>query len=90
MTERRHLTLREIGMISTLLLNFGALVWGAATMSSSVRTLTTTTDKLDRSIQTITSKMDDIRLDYSSRMATMEVRVTVLEKQVNDLNNKRN
>ncbi len=85
MTERRHLSLRDVAIMVTLLLNFGALVWGAAKMSSTVGTLEQTTVKLDGTLGQLTGNLTRIQIDYNTRMAVLENRVSANERAIVDL-----
>lgn len=86
MPDRRHLGLRDMATIVVLLMNFGGLVWGASTMSNSLATLKETTDRLDKTVNSVTSKMETIQLDYSSRMAVLENRVSANEREISEIN----
>lgn len=88
MPDRRHFGLRDLSTMVLLLLNFGGIVWGAATMSSSLRTLKETTDRLTHTMEQTTSKMESIQLDYSSRMAVLENRVSANEREIDDIRRK--
>lgn len=74
MGERRQITLREIAMMVTLLLNFGALVWGAATISNTVNSLKGTVQDLNLTVRTITADMNQIKMDYNARLRVLEDR----------------
>jgi len=88
MSDRRHIGLRDMATIVVLLMNFGGLVWGASTMSNSLKTLRETTDRLDKTVNDVTTKMGTIQLDYSSRMAVLENRVTANEREISEINRK--
>lgn len=85
-SDRRHYGIRELSSTVLLLLNFGGIVWGAATMSGSLKNLRETTDKLSHTLEQTTTKMETIQLDYSSRMAVLENRVSAAERELSDLN----
>lgn len=42
--DRRHLSLAQVAIVVTLLANFGALVWGAATTTASINALRETSN----------------------------------------------
>lgn len=86
MSDRRHFSMRDMATSVVLLMNFGGLVWGAATMSNSLKTLRETTDRLDKTVSAVTTKMETIQLDYSSRMAVLENRVSANERQIVEIN----
>lgn len=86
--ERRHYSLRDFSTIVVLLLNFGALVWGAATMSNSLRSLRDTVNEVKGTMATAGAKIDQIQLDYSARMAVLENRVSANERAISEINRK--
>lgn len=62
------MTSGEIAIIAGLLAQGGALVWGASTISSSVKSLSRSVDKLDGTVTHLDSRVNE-----------HETRVTVLE-----------
>lgn len=86
--ERRHLTFREVVQALTLLLNFGAVIWGAAKISSAVQTLQNTTANLGSTMKDISIQMETVKIDYSTRMGIIETRMIAAEKAIEDLNKK--
>lgn len=66
--ERRHMSVTEVVSIFVLILQFGALVWGAAKLSSSV-------DQLSVAMREI---RDDVR-DTNKKVETLSIDVGVLK-----------
>lgn len=73
--ERRSLSLREIAMLFTLLLNFSGLVWGAAKLSDTVESLETTVSELNSTVKRLTIDLVNIQIDYNARIKVLEDRV---------------
>lgn len=76
--ERRHISAREITSTFLLLMNFGGLVWGAATMSSSVKQLEASIIKLNTFADGLTLQMAQVREDYGARIRLLEFQVSEL------------
>lgn len=72
--DRRHLSIRELAMIGTLLLNFGALVWGAATLTSTVSELKTATQQLNTTVQRMSDDLTSLKVEYNARLGILEDR----------------
>ncbi len=73
--ERRQLTLREFSTLVLLLLNFGGIVWGAATMSNSILQLRTSVAELRAVSQSLVSDLVAIKVDYNARIRVLEDRM---------------
>jgi hypothetical protein len=75
-TERRALTLREIVMVLTLLLNVGGLIWGAAKITSTVDDLTKTTSRLDNTVSSMATIVTNMQVEYNARIRVLEDRTS--------------
>jgi hypothetical protein len=67
---------QAIGVLITLLLNFGAGVWGAATLSSSLSSL----QKVVSSLEVTVDKLRDNQSDTKGRLGILESKVDDLKK----------
>lgn len=77
MTDRRHWTMKEFAVLFTLLMNFGALIWGAA--------------KIDSAVENLQSAVAELKVGYStfdSRVRFMEREHAELLTRVRNLENK--
>lgn len=72
--DMRRITTREIALALTLVINFGALVWGAATLSNTTQTLVQSVTKLDHSMNRLLDDLTDIKIDYNARIRVLEDR----------------
>lgn len=50
-----------LGLMFTVLLNVGALIWGAATLSTTVSSLQGTASRLDATLQILGGSVQDLR-----------------------------
>lgn len=66
------LSLKDVVVLITLLLNISALVWGAATLAATVRNLTVTVAQLSSTVDTLTDKIAGIQIDYGTRIRVLE------------------
>lgn len=64
------MTTAEISLGLLVTLNAGALVWGAATLSASVRQLGQTVTRLDGFLEKVDERVDD----HETRISVMEDR----------------
>lgn len=58
----------EVALALALMGNFGGLVWGAATISSSVKALAAAVVKLEKVVDHLDNKLDD----HDTRLAVLE------------------
>lgn len=79
--ERRKLSIREIAMIVTLGLNFGSMIWNAATQSAAVAELTRTLNKLDNTVTRVVSDLGDLKVDYNGRISALEMLTNELRRK---------
>jgi len=63
-----------LGIIFGMLLNFGGLIWGAATISASVEQLQKTQVQIQRT-----------QMDISHQLGRIDIRLTLAESRINDL-----
>jgi len=68
MSERRGMSLTQVAVAVTLMLNIGALIWGAATLTASVNELSRNTVQLSVMLERI-----------NSQVSSQEARLQVLE-----------
>lgn len=54
-------TVALLGLMFTVLLNVGALIWGAATLSTTVSALQGTASRLDATLQGLGGSVQDLR-----------------------------
>lgn len=73
--ERRHITFREIVSPVVLLMNFGGIVWGAATMSGSVTQLKESVTDLKLVARDLGERLSAIKEDYGARIRILELKV---------------
>lgn len=78
--DRRHAPLRDIVGAVVLIMNFGGLVWGAATMSGSVTQLKESVDDLRGVAKDLSGQMSSIREDYGARIRILELQLGDLKK----------
>lgn len=57
-----------VGLIVTVLVNVAGIVWGAATLSASVKQLKESTERMDQTVR-----------DVGERVSELDTRVSVLE-----------
>lgn len=88
MSDRRNLSVRELGILVTLMLNFGGLVWAAAITSKTVGDLKDVTKDLTTTTRGMSTDITQIKIDYLSRLNALEIRVSANERTINDLNKK--
>lgn len=74
MIDRRSLSLREVVMLATLLLNFGGLVWGAATITRTVAELQVAVSNLTSTVRGLAEDIASIKVDYNARIRVLEDR----------------
>lgn len=72
--QRRHMSFRDFAMLGTLIVNFAALIWGAATITSTVSQLSVTVQALDKSVSRVIEDMYTIKVDYNARIRVLEDR----------------
>lgn len=72
--------LKDVALGFTLLLNFGALVWGAATLSSTVDMIRASVNSLNTTVVKLVSDMSEIRIDYNARIMVLERLIEEKEK----------
>lgn len=70
----------EIGLAITVALNVGALIWGAATMSSSVKTLNATVADLKVLFQGITG----VVAEHSIELHVLDQKITHVEQSIGE------
>jgi hypothetical protein len=68
----QKLSLKDVVVLITLLLNISALVWGAAKLATTVESLTLTVSKLSVNVDALTTKISDMRVDYGARILVLE------------------
>lgn len=66
---------RELAIVIGLLVNFGGLVWGAATLSESVKNLRETVVALSTSMNNAVNTLNN----QTAKTAVLEYRVSALE-----------
>jgi hypothetical protein len=66
------MTIREMAMLLTLLLNFGAIVWGAATLSATVAELRQAVSAINTTISQLSNDMNELKVDHTSRLNVLE------------------
>jgi cell division protein FtsB len=67
---------QAIGVLITLLLNFGAGIWGAATLSSSLSNL----QQVVVSLEAVVDKLRDNQAEAKARLGILESKVDDLKK----------
>lgn len=75
MTERRHYGIREYSFILALMMNFGGLVWGAATLKGAV-------DAIDDSSRELKVTITAQHRDYDLRLRVIESELAVLQTKM--------
>lgn len=80
-SERRNVNAREVVSILVLIMNLAGLVWGAATMSSSVKQLEFSVSKLSTVGDNLTIQMAQVREDYGARIRLLEFQVAELRSK---------
>lgn len=73
-SDRRTNNWRDVALAFALLSNFGALVWGAATIKNAVDSLETSVQRLDGSVTTVITDMAAIKVEYNARISVLEDR----------------
>lgn len=71
---RRSLSIREIVTLATLVLNFGGLIWAAATLSATVGELKETTSGIKKTMEVMAAQLVEIRVDHDGRLRVLEDR----------------
>lgn len=61
--DRRHVSLPALIAIITLILQLGALVWGAATLKSSVDNLSVLAREMQKDIRNVQTDMSALKVD---------------------------
>jgi hypothetical protein len=70
----RKFSFREMALLCTLLLNFGGLIWGAATMHSNLIQVQIAVDNLNRTAVDMIRQITDVKIEYNARIAVLESR----------------
>lgn len=78
--DRRSMNTRDFAVLATLLINFGALVWGAATMSSTVKTLEATAHEIRQDISSMNKNHNDRIGLLEIEAANIKARLFFLEE----------
>lgn len=71
---RRSLSVRELVTLATLVLNFGGLIWAAATLSATVGELKETTVGIKRTMEVMAEQLVQIKVDHDGRLRVLEDR----------------
>lgn len=74
-SDRRHYGPREYVILATLILNFGGLVWGAATLAASVTELRESVNMLNRTSVKVLEDLSQLKIEYNARLSVMEDRM---------------
>ena len=74
MNDRRTNNWRDVALALALLSNFGALVWGAATIKSSVDQLQGSVQDLNKTTATIVTDLAAVKVEYNARLSVLEDR----------------
>lgn len=74
LVDRRHYGMRELAVVVALLLNFGGIVWGAATLSASVTQLQVAVGSLNSTAAQFRTELSQMREDYGARLRILEDR----------------
>lgn len=74
MSDRRTNNWRDVALAFALLSNFGALVWGAATIKNAVDSLEDSVSKLNVTTATVVSDLAAVKVEYNARISVLEDR----------------
>jgi hypothetical protein len=70
--ELHTISLRELAIVVTLLFNFGALIWGAATLNNSVKVLGVELMDNTEAVRNLAKDLQSMNLDHTARIRVLE------------------
>ena len=68
----RSISVRELAIVATLMLNFGGIVWGAATLNAAVNDLQMSVQRINTVVSQLASDMIRLNIDHTERIRALE------------------
>lgn len=68
----KSISFRELAIIFTLMLNFGGVIWGAATLNAAVSDLENTVHRINASIAELSRDLMKLNIEHTERIRALE------------------